>query len=277
MPLSREAITVLRDTSRTFYIPIVRLPGRVRDAVGSAYLCMRSIDEVEDHPHLAPETKAALLTRIHEILAHGAEIRRLDAPAIREVFLPHRAVLPPVTLALDRFAAMAPAAIADRVWISVAAMARGMAHWARAGFVIRTEQDLDAYTYDVAGRVGELLNEIWQWYDGSAPPRNQAIGFGRGLQAVNILRNREEDLARGVDFYPTGWRSPQVHDYIQRQFLLADAYMAHLDEGPIREFCRIPLALARATVEALRNGRPKLTRDEVGRLVGSGPIDVELR
>lgn len=267
MPLSREAISVLRHTSRTFFIPIVRLPGQVRDAVGSAYLCMRSIDEVEDHPRLARETKVLLLTRIHELLEQGAESRVLDASAIQALLSPHRAELPPVTLALDRFAAMAPSAIADRIWISVAAMARAMAHWARDGFVIRTEQDLDAYTYDVAGRVGELLNEIWLWYDGTAPPRDQAVGFGRGLQAVNILRNRDEDLARGVDFYPAGWQNPRMHDYIERQFTLADAYMTHLGEGPVREFCRIPLALARATVEAIRCGRPKLTRDEVGRLV----------
>ena len=40
---------MLEETSRTFYIPISRLPGGLQQAVGSAYLCLRAIDEIEDH------------------------------------------------------------------------------------------------------------------------------------------------------------------------------------------------------------------------------------
>ena len=46
MNLRNNALKTLRETSRTFYIPISRLPGGLQDAVGSAYLCMRAIDEV---------------------------------------------------------------------------------------------------------------------------------------------------------------------------------------------------------------------------------------
>ena len=41
-----DFLRVLKDTSRTFFIPIVRLPQRLQEAVGSAYLCMRAIDEI---------------------------------------------------------------------------------------------------------------------------------------------------------------------------------------------------------------------------------------
>lgn len=35
--------------------------------------------------------------------------------------------------------------------------------------------------------------------------RDWAVSFGRGLQAVNILRNHKEDkVERNVDFYPKG-------------------------------------------------------------------------
>ena len=37
---------VLKETSRTFYIPIARLPARLQEAVAGAYLCMRAIDEI---------------------------------------------------------------------------------------------------------------------------------------------------------------------------------------------------------------------------------------
>jgi len=38
-----------------------------------------------------------------------------------------------------------------------------------------------------------------------------AIGYGRGLQSVNILRNGDEDKERGVTFYPPGWQREQVN------------------------------------------------------------------
>ena len=41
----------------------------------------------------------------------------------------------------------------------------------------------------MAGTVGLLLSEIWEWAEGIVTERKYAIGFGRGLQAVNILRN----------------------------------------------------------------------------------------
>lgn len=44
MESKRSALEVLELTSRTFYIPIVKLPAQVQEAVASAYLCLRAID-----------------------------------------------------------------------------------------------------------------------------------------------------------------------------------------------------------------------------------------
>ena len=38
---------ILKETSRTFFLPIAKLPEGLREAVASGYLCMRAIDEVE--------------------------------------------------------------------------------------------------------------------------------------------------------------------------------------------------------------------------------------
>ena len=48
----KSPMTVLKETSRTFYIPISKLPPIICEAVASAYLCLRAIDEIEDHPIL---------------------------------------------------------------------------------------------------------------------------------------------------------------------------------------------------------------------------------
>jgi farnesyl-diphosphate farnesyltransferase len=119
----------------------------------------------------------------------------------------------------------------------------------------------------VAGAVGLLLSDLWAWYDGTQTHRVYAIGFGRGLQAVNILRNYKDDGSRGVDFFPEGWTSEQMHSYAKRNLALADAYTGALPSGPALDFCRIPLALAHATLNVLADGQDKLTRSAVVELI----------
>jgi farnesyl-diphosphate farnesyltransferase len=142
-----------------------------------------------------------------------------------------------------------------------------MAQWADNNWTILTEADLDRYTFGVAGSVGLLLCDLWAWYNATPSNRTHAIGFGRGLQAVNILRNHVEDVARGVDFFPSGWQSEDMHAYARRNLALADAYTSALPPGPVLDFCSIPLALAYATLDALAHGNGKLNRRDVLQIV----------
>ena len=146
-------------------------------------------------------------------------------------------------------------------------MADRMAYWAERNWKIYTESDLDRYTFGVAGAVGLLLSDLWAWYDGTQTNRTQAIGFGRVLQAVNILRNHTEDLERGVDFFPEGWSAANLQEYARRNLALADAYTKSLPAGPALDFCQIPLTLAHGTLDALANGKEKLSRSEVIALI----------
>lgn len=260
MTLNRAALAVLKGTSRTFYIPIVRLPGRLRSAVGSAYLCFRAIDEIEDHPDLPADEKIRLLKGIADIFTDSGENLKT---ATKNLFAPSRKALPKVTLNICSYARMAPESAQPLILKGTAVMADRMAGWVARNWKIQTEADLDEYTYDVAGCVGLLLTDLWAWHDGTHAPREDAVGFGRSLQAVNIIRNRDEDRRRGVSFFPDGWDFARMCAYIRRQFERADSYMENLLPGPARDFCQIPLTLAKATLEALENGREKLTRDEV--------------
>ena len=62
----------------------------------------------------------------------------------------------------------------------------------------------------MAGAVGLMLCEIWEWFEGVKTDRDLAIGYGRGLQSVNILLNSGEDGTRGVSFYPPNWSEEEV-------------------------------------------------------------------
>lgn len=263
MSIGEEALVMLEKTSRTFFIPISRLPAGLQEAVMSGYLCLRAIDEIEDHPTLDNHTKATLLRAISCTLQTTFETSDF-ATALHS----HQQELPEVTLRVGDWALLAPPSIAPRVWGATAAMADRMAQWAENGWVIRTEADLDRYTFGVAGSVGLLLSDLWAWYDSTQSNRVHAVGFGRGLQAVNILRNHTEDVARGVEFFPAGWRVEDMHVYARRNLALADAYTHALPAGPPLDFCTIPLALAYATLDSLARGDGKLSRSEVLQIVG---------
>ncbi len=261
MNLLKYALAILKETSRTFYIPISQLPSGLQEAVTSAYLCMRAIDEIEDHPELDNRIKAKLLRSVSQTLQTGVDGFAIDAFTM--AFHPHQHSLAEVSVQIREWAILAPETIAPRIWDATAAMADRMASWAENNWRIQTETDLDRYTFSVAGAVGLILSDLWAWYDGTQTNRTEAIGFGRGLQAVNILRNHMEDVKRGVDFFPSGWSAAQMQSYARRNLMLADAYTAALPMGPALDFCRIPLALAHGTLDALAQGKEKLSRSDV--------------
>lgn len=255
---------MLEQTSRTFFIPINRMPIGLQEATASAYLCMRAIDEIEDHADLSNIDKVELLRNVSFTLQSfsyedGADLNE----SLDHIFAPYRRTLPQVSLRLGDWARHAPADIAPRVMADTAAMADRMAHWASVNWVIRSRTDLDAYTYSVAAAVGLLMCDIAAWYDGAQLDRSHAIHFGRGLQVTNIVRNRRDDLARGVDFYPPTWTDDDARGYALYWLGKTSQYAETLPEAPFSYFIKIPLALAQATLGALSNGQLKLTREDV--------------
>jgi farnesyl-diphosphate farnesyltransferase len=264
-----DLLRVLKESSRTFFIPIVRLPDRLQQAIGAAYLCMRAIDEIEDHPGLDNQAKASILHGLSWALqAQLASDGPVDHSLVETIFLPYRKHLPEVSLRIIDWLLHVPKEIAPRVWDASIAMADRMAYWVEKNWLIKTEADLNSYTFSVAGSVGLLICDIWTWFDGSQIDRLAAIQFGRGLQSVNILRNRAEDARRGVNFFPADWAEEQMFEYARRNLESAKAGIALISKQTFRGLVDIPLALAEATLLALENGQPKLTRSQVMQIVG---------
>lgn len=260
-------VKLLATTSRTFLVPIMKAPEPLQSAIGSAYLCMRAIDEVEDHPGLPDDIKERLLLEItHRLRAADVDSK---ANLFDSLFQPFEQTLPEVTLKLGELMRVAPPDIRSEVIQTTADMAEQMAAWSRRGWNLHTREDLDLYTFDVAGRVGLLLSKMWKWFENITTSEEEAIGFGRTLQSVNILRNRNEDALRGVDYFPDGWEMSDMMGYARAQMDLADRYMTRLPRGASYDFCILPLALARETLDALDNGKEKLSRTDVMKIVAT--------
>ncbi len=217
-----DMLAALRETSRTFYLPVIRLPAGLQEAVAAGYLSMRSLDEIEDHPGISNTEKAALLSGLSLALQGQTSLDDFERGPIDRLLAPYGRTLAPVSMQLADWARLAPAPVAPRIWEASAAMADRMAHWATTGWRIDSLQDLDRYTFSVAGAVGILLCDLLAYFDGAQVDRSKAVLFGRGLQLVNILRNRADDLARGVDFLPPGFTVEKIGAYARECLVRAE-------------------------------------------------------
>lgn len=98
MNIHNDVMRVLKETSRTFYIPVARLPGKLQETVAAAYLCMRAIDEIEDHNEMDADDKSKLLRRVGLIMQSQTTINNRVLFELEAAFKPFENVLPEVTL-----------------------------------------------------------------------------------------------------------------------------------------------------------------------------------
>ena len=128
MSAQSQVLQVLEDISRTFYIPILRLPDDLQETISSAYLCMRAVDEIEDHEELNRTRKANLLRETSQVLQSQTSIACFDHDALAELYNRYEK-LPEATIRLGEWACHSLETIAPRIWDTTSAMADGMAYW----------------------------------------------------------------------------------------------------------------------------------------------------
>lgn len=266
MPLSCDLEKELKSTSRTFYIPITRMKGRLRTAVAATYLAFRAIDEIEDHPVIPVDERAFILENISMALIGTVSRRNLE---VNKVISPWMELLPPVTRRLTYWLDSLPGEIAPGVVNSVSTMSARMSNWCTRHWKIHSIFDLDQYTYSVAGAVGLKLAELFQWGANASSDQALSVQFGRGLQAVNIILNRDEDIEAGRDFFPTDWEADEMKRYAHACLKEGVQFQECFTDTRLNEFCRIPLDLAKASLEVFYSHKRKLTRSEVNLICGA--------
>lgn len=289
---------LLRDVSRTFAISIEHLPLALRDAVTIAYLMFRVSDCLEDHERLDASHKAELLRLWAQVLkgsipatSFTKEIAHLDK-SDPEVFVTQQA--DHLLEELHRL----PEPLQEIISGHVYQTSLGMARWQEHGPVVNTEDDMDDYMHEVAGRVGYLLTDLFAWYSPIISKRKSQLRplareFGLALQTVNIIRGLRKDYERGWVFVPRTFYEPlgltrdslfaqENHKQaLQVITLLTDKAEAHLQQGlgyitciplnhyRIRLACIWPLFFAIKTLALSRDNihvilsEAKITRTEV--------------
>lgn len=203
---------ILQGVSRTFALTIPRLPDRLRDVVGNAYLLCRITDTIEDEPSLPAEQKRIFSERFIGVVAGRESVepfaRELGALLSASTTEDEHDLIANADRVIRITHGFRPAQrkILERC---VETMARGMSEFQQNATSEGLENlsHLDRYCYYVAGVVGEMLTELFCDYSAEIDERREdllalSVSFGQGLQMTNILKDMWEDQRRGACWLP---------------------------------------------------------------------------
>jgi farnesyl-diphosphate farnesyltransferase len=208
---------LLRQVSRSFYLSLTILPRPLRGPLGLAYLLARAADTIADTRLVRRPERMAHVETLRRACAGGAA----DTAAVVRACGPHQAhaaerrLLERVDAVLAAVERLAPAD-RQRVRTVLATITEGMlfdlgrfpGEDARGLVALATLEELDHYTYLVAGCVGEFWTDMHLAHRprlaGWDAPTMRALGvrFGKALQLTNVLRDVPGDLAQGRCYLP---------------------------------------------------------------------------
>jgi farnesyl-diphosphate farnesyltransferase len=321
-PVSPEMKDLLRQVSRSFYLTLRILPRSIRPQLSCAYLLARATDTIADTRLVDLRRRKEALLHLRKCIHEASSGRLPQVPDFSELAkaqetvaargsTAERSLLENVHRPLD---ALSGFGIEDRQEIRnvLDTITRGQElDLSRFGSTsegriaaLHTDEDLDGYTYSVAGCVGEFWTKMCRAHvfpevllDDAFLVKN-GVRFGKGLQLVNILRDLPADLREGRCYVPEGrlsehgLRPQDLMDTaaIGRFRPLYDGYLKqaaeHLSAGwqytaklpfrfaRVRLACAWPILIGVKTLARLRavnvldnRHRVKLSRSEVRWLV----------
>jgi farnesyl-diphosphate farnesyltransferase len=287
---------LLRDVSRSFYLTLRVLPSEIRPQVSLAYLLARATDTIAD-TKAVPRAKRVFALQQLQNLSHVPELGTIAAQqtSAGEKQLLER--LEECIVTLGQFDEADGRRIQELLKIIVGGqifdLQRFPGETEKELVALSNDEELDRYTYMVAGCVGEFWTKMcvahlpalrnWDVDEMGA----LGVRFGKGLQLVNVLRDIPKDLRIGRCYLPVSEPNalldPQKFETIRPLYThWLDAALAHLDAGwqytlriPRSEFrlrlaCIWPIWIGLMTIARLRAENPldparriKITRSQV--------------
>jgi len=225
-PLPTDMRQLLRRVSRSFYLTIRILPQKIQPQIGVAYLLARAADTIAD-THLVPikrrlEALCDLRENILDAERGGARPApvfsdlgaAIDAPTGRGT-AGERDLLLSAGKILGLLRAFPPEdrpLIANLLTTITAGQELDLERFGDASgeriAALRTDVEMDDYTYRVAGCVGEFWTKLCRTHLFPAVHLDDrlllenGVRFGKGLQLVNILRDVPGDLRQGRCYLP---------------------------------------------------------------------------
>lgn len=214
---------LLRDVSRSFYLTLRVLPAAVRPQIGLAYLLARTTDTIAD-TELVPVPKRLESLRLLADRIQGKTTKPLDLSSYAAAqgtggggsqgTEAERVLLSRVEEALSllgQYSSGDQEQIRKVLLTITSGQEMDLLRFGDHTEQIRAlngDDELDDYTYRVAGCVGEFWTNVCSAHlfpDAGmdyATLLARGIRFGQGLQLVNILRDLPNDLRQGRCYIP---------------------------------------------------------------------------
>ena len=289
--IDAEIDTLLETTSRSFYPTLKYLPKKIRGQIGLLYLLARVADTIADSKAGETSLLITALTQYNDVaqgrtselpdLSELADIQTNPAEAelLRNVEM--------VVNALPIYEQADQQRILECLDIIVGGQILDLQRFgiAKEGGTISSldsEEELDDYTFRVAGCVGVFWTKMSLAHMMKLPKAKEelffehGIRFGKALQMINILRDIPEDLRFGRCYIPGP--SLEQHGLTPSDDLTSehlDAAVEYIRMIPDRQFrlkaaSMLPVLIGQRTVTLLREGnildsdeKIKVTRDEM--------------
>jgi farnesyl-diphosphate farnesyltransferase len=216
---------LLKQVSRSFYLTLRILPRSIRPQISLAYLLARATDTVADTEIVSVDERLSVLRNLCERILANA-VGPLDlAPFLgptNSANPSERILLQNLNQLLQLLASFESAdqqRIKDVLSVIISGQELDLIRFGAASakniIALRTAEELDDYTYRVAGCVGEFWTRTCLAHlhldlaldrDSHLTPPEQllrdGIAFGKGLQLVNVLRDVPRDLRQGRCYLP---------------------------------------------------------------------------
>jgi len=208
---------LLKDVSRSFYLTLRVLPKSIRPQIGLAYLLARTTDTIADTEIIPLEQRLKSLQALRErILGTTTEPLIFGELACQQPLPAERVLLEKSEASVTLLQTLSEAdrrLVREVVDIITSGQELDLKRFAGASakniIALRTDAELDDYTYRVAGCVGEFWTKMCRTHVFPEAKLDDAklladgVRFGKGLQLVNILRDLPADLKNGRCYLPT--------------------------------------------------------------------------
>ncbi len=313
---------LLRQVSRSFYLTLRILPRSIRPQLSLAYLLARAADTIVDTQLVDVRRRREALAQFRNGIGEACAGRVPTLPYFGEFAEAQETVAGQGTPA-ERALLKNPGKLLGSLQrfsnddrLQIRRVLETITHGQEMDLIrfgaasaaqiaaLGSDEDLDLYTYDVAGSVGEFWTQVCRAHVFPKIPLDngilfaRAVRFGKGLQLVNILRDLPKDLRQGRCYLPEerllrhglkpgdlldrdamGRFRPLYHDYLRQA-------MDHLHAGwqytlmlpfryaRIRLACAWPILIGVRTLEQLRianilddQHRIKVSRSGIRRLI----------
>ena len=209
------ALDLLKRVSRTFSLSLGVLPRSLRTPIGLAYLFARAADTIADTRLIARDERLATLQALCAAIARPGSSVDLTLLWAAQEDAAERLLLERLPECFALLDSLEPAD-ARRVRAVLDTITEGMifdltrfpGEDARRLEALETLDDLDRYTYLVAGCVGEFWTEMHiahrrrlaSWDQPLMKARG--VRFGKALQMTNVMRDLPRDLRHGRCYLP---------------------------------------------------------------------------